>query len=181
MSCILKMSFFGICFLLYFANEVVERLFRSVLLTTNISLYVPKCAEETSDSYFRCYQQNSFTLPLFCWLLSLAGYIASLNTNNLTHACIFQALSCWFRLPVKRTNFRCAFKHFLPQSSSKRLFHDTSGGTFRIIIAYQESIIASFEDIWQSKLSQNADINVDHDNLRTVLLQTPNTSHSYPF
>ena len=41
-----------------------------------------------------------------------------------------------------------ALKHFLPQSSSKRLFHDTSGGTFRIIIAYQESIIASFEDIW---------------------------------
>ena len=24
-------------------------------------------------------------------------------------------------------------------------------------------------------------IDVDHDNLRTVLLQTPNTSHSYPF
>ena len=46
---------------------------------------------------------------------------------------------------------------FLPQSSSKRLFHDTSGGIFRIIIAYQESIIASFEDIWQSKLSQNVD------------------------
>ena len=46
---------------------------------------------------------------------------------------------------------------FLPQSSAKRLFHDTSGGTFRIIIAYQESIIASFEDIWQSKLSQNVD------------------------
>ena len=37
------------------------------------------------------------------------------------------------------------------------LSHDTSGGTFRIIIAYQESIIASFEDIWQSKLSQNVD------------------------
>ena len=52
---------------------------------------------------------------------------------------------------------RCAFKHFLPQSSSKHLFHDTSGDTFRIIIAYQESIIASFEDIWQSKLSQNVD------------------------
>ena len=46
---------------------------------------------------------------------------------------------------------------FLPQSSSKRSFHDTSGGTFRIIIDYQESIIASFEDIWQSKLSQNVD------------------------
>ena len=48
-------------------------------------------------------------------------------------------------------------KHFLPQSSSKRLFHDASGGTFRIIIAYQESIIASFEDVWQSELSQNVD------------------------
>ena len=46
---------------------------------------------------------------------------------------------------------------FLPQSSAKRLFHDTSGGTFKILIAYQESIIASFEDIWQSKLSQNVD------------------------
>ena len=47
---------------------------------------------------------------------------------------------------------------FLPQSGSKRLFHEPSGGTFKIIIiAYQESIIASFEDIWQSKLSQNVD------------------------
>ena len=51
----------------------------------------------------------------------------------------------------------CSQAFFLPQSSSKRLFHDTSGGTFRIIIAYQESIIASVEDIWQSKLSQNVD------------------------
>ena len=111
-----------------------------------MSSYVPKCAKDTSDPYFHCYQQNSFTLPLFCWLLSLAGHITSLNINNLTHACIFQALSCWLRLPVKRTNFRCALKHFLPQSGSKRLFHNTSGGTFRIMIAYQESIIASFED-----------------------------------
>ena len=44
-----------------------------------------------------------------------------------------------------------------PQSSAIRLFHDTRGGAFRIIIAYQESIIASFEDIWQRKLSQNFD------------------------
>ena len=44
---------------------------------------------------------------------------------------------------------------FLAQSSSKRLSRDTSGFTFRTIAAYQESIIASFEDIWQSKLSQN--------------------------
>ena len=68
---------------------------------------------------------------------------------------------------------------FLPQSSSKRIFHDTSGGTFRIIIAYQESIIASFEDGKANFLKMFID--VDHDNLRTVLLQTPNTSHSYPF
>ena len=37
------------------------------------------------------------------------------------------------------------------------VIHDTIGGTFRIVISYQESIIASFEDIWQSKLSQNVD------------------------
>ena len=46
---------------------------------------------------------------------------------------------------------------FLPQANSKRLFYDTSGGTFRIIIAYQKSIIASFEDIWQTKLSKKVD------------------------
>ena len=51
----------------------------------------------------------------------------------------------------------CALKHFFASTSSKRLFHDTSGETFRMIISYQESIIASFEDIWQSKLSQNVD------------------------
>ena len=51
----------------------------------------------------------------------------------------------------------CSQAFFLPQSSSKRLFHDTSGGTFRIIIAYLESIIASFEDIWQSNFPQNVD------------------------
>ena len=62
---------------------------------------------------------------------------------------ISTCLSCRSRLVLSSI--------FLPQSSAKRLFHGTSGGTFRIIIAYQESIIASFEDIWQSKLSQNVD------------------------
>ena len=61
-------------------------------------------------------------------------------------------------LSVVSVSTYCALKHFfMPQSSFKRLFHDTSGGTFRIIIAYQEYIIANFEDIWQSKLSQNID------------------------
>ena len=46
---------------------------------------------------------------------------------------------------------------FFASIQFKRSFHDTSGGTFRIIIDYQESIIASFEDICQSKLSQNVD------------------------
>ena len=70
---------------------------------------------------------------------------------------------------------------FLSQSNSKRLFHDTRGGTLRIIIAYLESIIAGFEDIWQSKLSPKMLIDVDHDSLRTVLLQMPNTSHFIHF
>ena len=60
-------------------------------------------------------------------------------------------------LSVLSVSTSCALKHFFPQSTAKRLFHDTSGGTFTIIIAYQESIIASFEDIWPSKLSQNID------------------------
>ena len=62
---------------------------------------------------------------------------------------ILTCLSCLSRLVVLSSTS-------LPQSSSKRVFH-TSGGTFRIIIAYQESIIACFEDIWQSKPSQNVD------------------------
>ena len=54
---------------------------------------------------------------------------------------------------LSKDKFRCAFKHFLPQSSSKRLFYDTIGGTFRIIIAYQGSIMASFEYTGQIRLS----------------------------
>ena len=82
----------------------------------------------------------------------------------------------------QRTNFRCAFKQFLPQSSSKRVFHETSGTTFRIIIAYQGSIFASFEDIWQIRLCQNVETRyVDHDKLRSILLQMPNTYHSSRF
>ena len=57
----------------------------------------------------------------------------------------------------QKDKLRCAFKHFFPQSSSKRVSHDISGGTYRIIIAHQGSIIASFEDIWQIRLSQNVD------------------------
>ena len=75
----------------------------------------------------------------------------------------------------------CSQAFFLPQFSSKRLFHYTNRGTFRIIIAYQESIIASFEDMYGKENFLKMLIDVDHDNLRTVLLQTPNTSHSYPF
>ena len=62
-----------------------------------------------------------------------------------------------FVCPSKGKNSVVLSSIFLPQSSAKRSFHETIGRTFRIIIAYQESIIASFEDIWQSKLSQNVD------------------------
>ena len=63
----------------------------------------------------------------------------------------------YFVCPSKGQTYVMLSSYFLPQSSSKRSFHDTNGGTFRIIIDYQESIIASFEDIWQSKLPQNVD------------------------
>ena len=57
-------------------------------------------------------------------------------------------------LSVLSVSTCCAFMHF----SLIQFFHDSSlRYIFRIIIAYQESIIASFEDIWQSKLSQNVD------------------------
>ena len=46
------------------AKEVVERLFKTVLLATNMSSYVPECAKETSDPYFRCYQRNFTTFLL---------------------------------------------------------------------------------------------------------------------
>ena len=58
---------------------------------------------------------------------------------------------------------------------------DCSGGTFGIIIAYQESIIAIVLKIYGKANLRKMLINVDHDNLRTALLQKPNTFHSYPF
>ena len=70
---------------------------------------------------------------------------------------------------------------FLPQSSSKRLFHDTSGSTFRIIIAYTRNLSLLVLKIYGNANFLKMLTDVDHDNLRTVLHQTPNTSHSYPF
>ena len=85
---------------------------------------------------------------------------------------ISTCLSCRSRLVVLSSIF-------LPQSSAKRSFHDTSGGTFRIIIAYHPSLLGL--KIYGEANFLKMLIDVDHDNLRTVLLQTPNTSHSYPF
>ena len=60
---------------------------------------------------------------------------------------LFPALGHYVDLDLSVLSFStCCARIFLPEFSSKRLFHDTSGGTFRIIIDYQESIIASFED-----------------------------------
>ena len=146
-----------------------------------MSSYVPKCAKETSDPYFRCYQQNSFTLPLFCWLLSLAGHIPSLNINNLTHACIFQALSCWFRLPVKRTNFRCALKVFFGLNLVPNVYSTTLMEALLELLLLTRNPSLLVLKIYGKANVLKMLIDVDHDNLRTVLLQTPNTSHSYPF
>ena len=121
------------------AKEVVERSFRSVLLSNNMFSYMPECSKETSDPYVRCYQQISCTLPFF---------VDSCSSEGQTSV--------------------------VPLS-------DTCVGTFRIIIAYQESIITSVEHIYGKANFFKMLIDVDNDNLRTVLLQTPNTSHSYPF
>ena len=85
---------------------------------------------------------------------------------------ISTCLSCLSRLVVLSSIF-------FPQSSSKRLFHDTSGDTFRIIIAYQKSIMLVLKIYGKANFLKML-IDVDHDNFRTVLLQTPNTFHSYP-
>ena len=69
---------------------------------------------------------------------------------------------------------------FLPQSSAKRLFHDTGGGTFRIIIATRNPSLLILKIYGKANFLKML-IDIDHDNLRTVLLQTPNISHSYPF
>ena len=45
---------------------------------------------------------------------------------------------------------------FLPQSSCKRLFHDTVEVLLELLL-HTRNPSASFEDIWQSKLSQNVD------------------------
>ena len=144
-----------------------------------MSSYVPKCAKETSDPYFCCYQQNSFTLPLFCWLLSLAGHIPSLNINNLTHAYIFQALSCWFRLPIKRTNFCCALKHFFA-SIQCQTFIPRHQVLLELLLLTRNPITRNLKIYGKANFLKML-IDVHHDNLRTVLLQTPNTSHSCPF
>ena len=82
--------------------------------------------------------------------LSYRSRLRNSNYSMVSNLYLLYLWSCLSRLAVLSSTF-------LPQSSAKRLFHDTSGGTFRIIIPYQESIIASFKDIWQSKLSQNVD------------------------
>ena len=59
-------------------------------------------------------------------------------------------------LPVLSVS-TCALKHFFASIQFQTLIPRHQWRYFRIIIAYQESIIASFEDIWQSELSQNVD------------------------
>ena len=69
---------------------------------------------------------------------------------------------------------------FSPQSSPKRLFNDTSGDTFRIIQLLTRNPLLLVLKIY-GKANVLKMLIDDHDNLQTVLLQTPNTSHSYPF
>ena len=165
----------------YLPWEVVERSFRSVLLATNMSSYVPKCAKETSDPYFRCYQQNSFTLPLFCWLLSLAGHIPSLNINNLTHAYIFQALSCWISSARQKDKLLLCSQAFFCLNPVPNVYSTTPVEVLLELLLLTRNPSLLVLKIYGKANFLKMLIDVDHDNLRTVLLQTPNTSHSYPF
>ena len=72
----------------------------------------------------------------------------------------------------------CAFMHFSLNPVSSMT---VARYIFRIIIAYQESKIAIVLKIYGKANFLKMLTDVDHDNLRTVLVQTPNTSHSYPF
>ena len=74
----------------------------------------------------------------------------------------------------------CSQEFVLPQSSSKRLFHDTSGGTFRIIMLTRNPSLLVLIIYGKANFLKIL-IDVDHDNLTAVLLQTPNTSHFYLF
>ena len=85
-----------------------------------------------------------------------------------------------YHADFKRTNFGCAFKHFClnpvpnvysttPVEVLLELLLLTRNPSLLVLKIYgKANFLKMFTD-------------VDHDNLRTVLLQTPNTSHSYPF
>ena len=69
---------------------------------------------------------------------------------------------------------------FLPQSSAKRLFHDTVEVLLELLLLTRNPSLLVLKIYGKANFLKML-IDVDHDNLRTVLLQTPNTSHSYPF
>ena len=69
---------------------------------------------------------------------------------------------------------------FLPQSSAKRLFHDTSGVLLELLLITRNPSLLVLKIYGKANFLKML-IDIDHDNLRTVLLQTPNISHSYPF
>ena len=159
---------------------MVERSFRSVLLAANMSSYVPKCAKETSHPYFRCYQKNSFTLPLFVdslaspvtyrhWISTIYPMrafpifimlISSAHQKDKLPLCS-QALFCLNPVPNVHST--------APVEVLLKLLLLTRNPSLLLLKIYRK---ANFPKIL---------IDVDHDNLRTVLLQTPNNCHSYPF
>ena len=69
---------------------------------------------------------------------------------------------------------------FLPQSSAKRLFHDTSDILSELLLLTRNPSLLALKIYGKANFLKML-IDIDYDNLRTVLLQTPNISHSYPF
>ena len=74
---------------------------------------------------------------------------------------ISTCLSCLSRLVVLSSTF-------LPQSSSKRLFHDTSGGILELLMLTRNPSLLVLKIYGKANFLKML-IDVDHDNLRTGL------------
>ena len=78
--------------------------------------------------------------------------------------------------PVKRTNFRCACLNPVP-----KVYSMTAVDVLLdlLLLTRNPSLLVLIINGKANFLKMLID--VEHDDLTTVLLQTPNTSHSYPF
>ena len=80
----------------------------------------------------------------------------------------------------QETNFRCALKHFF-LNPVPNVYSTTPMEVLLELLLLTRIPSLLVLEIFDKANFIKMLIDVDHDNLRTILLQTPNTSHSYPF